>query len=189
MKATIKQYEEWVKLEEGCFSGFGRIRRAFEYAKRLGIDEKSNCQACGDFETPDCDDNLCFVCGNYKGEDVEWEYKVDLANHPDPLKIIYKDGFDAGYKSGIHADKKLDSTTPIAKGTQHINREFNSIYNIHLNLQQLEILIQATAALLLQKHNDNLHFKDFENNKKFIDEISTVRDLLLFAEEQERSGN
>jgi hypothetical protein len=59
--------------------------------------------------------------------------------------------------------------------------------NVYLKLEQLEILIESTTALLLQKHNDSLHFKDFENTKKSIEEINTVRDILFAAEEKERS--
>lgn len=61
--------------------------------------------------------------------------------------------------------------------------------NVYLKLEQLEILIESTTALLLQKHNDSLHFKDFENTKKSIEEINTVRDILFAAEEKERSRN
>ena len=61
--------------------------------------------------------------------------------------------------------------------------------NVYLKLEQLEILIESTTALLLQKHNDSLHFKDFENTKKSIEAIDTVRDLLFAAEEKERSRN
>jgi hypothetical protein len=61
--------------------------------------------------------------------------------------------------------------------------------NVYLKLKQLEILIESTTALLLQKHNDSLHFKDFENTKKSIEEINTVRDILFAAEEKERSRN
>lgn len=61
--------------------------------------------------------------------------------------------------------------------------------NVYLKLEQLEILIESTTALLLQKHNDSLHFKDFENTKKSIEEINNVRDILFAAEEKERSRN
>jgi len=61
--------------------------------------------------------------------------------------------------------------------------------NVYLKLEQLEILIESTTSLLLQKHNDSLHFKDFENTKKSIEEINTVRDILFAAEEKERSRN
>ena len=61
--------------------------------------------------------------------------------------------------------------------------------NVYLKLEQLEILIESTTALLLQKHNYSLHFKDFENTKKSIEEINTVRDILFAAEEKERSRN
>ena len=61
--------------------------------------------------------------------------------------------------------------------------------NVYLKLEQLEILIESTTALLLQKHNDSLHFKDFENTKKSIEEINAVRDILFAAEEKERSRN
>ena len=68
-------------------------------------------------------------------------------------------------------------------------KDFNNINNIYLNLEQIEILIESTTALLRQKHNDSLHFKDFENTRKSIEEIDTVRDLLFAAEEKERSRN
>ena len=68
-------------------------------------------------------------------------------------------------------------------------KDFNNINNIYLNLEQIEILIESTTALLKQKHNDSLHFKDFENTKKSIEAIDTVRDLLFAAEEKERSRN
>jgi hypothetical protein len=61
--------------------------------------------------------------------------------------------------------------------------------NVYLKLEQLEILIESTTSLLLQKHNDSLHFKDFENTKKSIEEINTVWDILFAAEEKERSRN
>ena len=61
--------------------------------------------------------------------------------------------------------------------------------NIYLNLEQIEILIESTTALLRQKHNDSLHFKDFENTRNSIEAIDTVRDLLFAAEEKERSRN
>ena len=61
--------------------------------------------------------------------------------------------------------------------------------NIYLNLEQIEILIESTTVLLKQKHNDSLHFKDFENTKKSIEAIDTVRDILFAAEEKERSRN
>ena len=68
-------------------------------------------------------------------------------------------------------------------------KDFNNINNIYLNLEQIEILIESTTALLRQKHNDSLHFKDFENTRKSIEAIDTVRDLLFTAEEKERSRN
>ena len=68
-------------------------------------------------------------------------------------------------------------------------KDFNNINNIYFNLEQIEILIESTTALLKQKHNDSLHFKDFENTKKSIEEINTVRDILFAAEEKERSRN
>ena len=68
-------------------------------------------------------------------------------------------------------------------------KEFNNINNIYFNLEQIEILIESTTALLKQKHNDSLHFKDFENTKKSIEAIDTVRDMLFAAEEKERSRN
>lgn len=68
-------------------------------------------------------------------------------------------------------------------------KDFNNINNIYLNLEQIEILIESTTALLKQKHNDSLHFKDFENTRKSIEAIDTVRDLLFAAEEKERSRN
>ena len=68
-------------------------------------------------------------------------------------------------------------------------KDFNNINNIYLNLEQIEILIESTTALLKQKHNDSLHFKDFENTKKSIEAIDTVRDLLFAEEEKERSRN
>ena len=68
-------------------------------------------------------------------------------------------------------------------------KDFNNINNIYLNLEQIEILIESTTALLRQKHNDSLHFKDFENTRKSIEAIDTVRDLLFAAEEKERSRN
>ena len=68
-------------------------------------------------------------------------------------------------------------------------KDFNNINNIYFNLEQIEILIESTTALLKQKHNDSLHFKDFENTRKSIEEIDTVRDLLFAAEEKERSRN
>lgn len=68
-------------------------------------------------------------------------------------------------------------------------KDFNNINNIYFNLEQIEILIESTTALLKQKHNDSLHFKDFENTKKSIEAIDTVRDLLFAAEEKERSRN
>ena len=68
-------------------------------------------------------------------------------------------------------------------------KEFNNINNIYFNLEQIEILIESTTALLMQKHNDSLHFKDFENTKKSIEAIDTVRDILFAAEEKERSRN
>lgn len=61
--------------------------------------------------------------------------------------------------------------------------------NLNLTLEELELLIESTTVLLTQKHNDSLHFKDFENIKKSIEEINTVRDLLFAAEEKERSRN
>ena len=68
-------------------------------------------------------------------------------------------------------------------------KDFNNINNIYFNLEQIEILIESTTVLLKQKHNDSLHFKDFENTRKSIEEIDTVRDLLFAAEEKERSRN
>jgi hypothetical protein len=68
-------------------------------------------------------------------------------------------------------------------------KDFNNINNIYFNLEQIEILIESTTALLKQKHNDSLHFKDFENTKKSIEAIDTVRDILFAAEEKERSRN
>lgn len=68
-------------------------------------------------------------------------------------------------------------------------KDFNNINNIYLNLEQIEILIESTTALLRQKHNDSLHFKDFENTRKSIEAIDSVRDLLFAAEERERSRN
>lgn len=68
-------------------------------------------------------------------------------------------------------------------------KDFNNINNIYLNLEQIEILIESTTALLRQKHNDSLHFKDFENTRKSIEAIDTVRDLLFAAEEKEKSRN
>lgn len=58
------------------------------------------------------------------------------------------------------------------------------IYNLHLNPEQLEILIKSTTLLLMQKHNDSLHFKDFENTRKSIEEINALRDILFAAEEK-----
>ena len=68
-------------------------------------------------------------------------------------------------------------------------KDFNNINNIYLNLEQIEIFIESTTALLRQNHNDSLHFKDFENTRKSIEEINTVRDILFAAEERERSRN
>ena len=68
-------------------------------------------------------------------------------------------------------------------------KDFNNINNIYLNLEQIEILIESTTVLLKQKHNDSLHFKDFENTRKSIEAIDTVRDILFAAEEKERSRN
>ena len=68
-------------------------------------------------------------------------------------------------------------------------KDFNNINNIYFNLEQIEILIESTTALLRQKHNDSLHFKDFENTRKSIEAIDTVRDLLFAAEEKEKSRN
>ena len=68
-------------------------------------------------------------------------------------------------------------------------KDFNNINNIYFNLEQIEILIESTTVLLNQKHNDSLHFKDFENTKKSIEAIDTVRDILFAAEEKERSRN
>ena len=68
-------------------------------------------------------------------------------------------------------------------------KEFNNINNIYFNLEQIEILIESTTALLKQKHNDSLHFKDFENTRKSIEAIDTVRDILFAVEEKERSRN
>lgn len=68
-------------------------------------------------------------------------------------------------------------------------KDFNNINNIYFNLEQIEILIESTTVLLKQKHNDSLHFKDFENTKKSIEAIDTVRDILFAAEEKERSRN
>ena len=68
-------------------------------------------------------------------------------------------------------------------------KDFNNINNIYLNLEQIEILIESTTVLLMQKHNDSLHFKDFENTKKSIEKINNVRDILFAAEERERSRN
>ena len=68
-------------------------------------------------------------------------------------------------------------------------KDFNNINNIYFNLEQIEILIESTTALLKQKHNDSLHFKDFENTRKSIEAIDTVRDILFAVEEKERSRN
>lgn len=68
-------------------------------------------------------------------------------------------------------------------------KDLNNINNIYLNLEQIEILIESTTALLRQKHNDSLNFKEFENTRKSIEAIDTVRDLLFAAEEKERSRN
>ena len=67
--------------------------------------------------------------------------------------------------------------------------DINNMNNMYLNLEQIEILIESTTTLLMQKHNDSLHFKGFENIKKFIEAINTVRDILFAAEEKERSRN
>lgn len=105
MKATIEQYEKWVEFEEKSFSSFGRVDRGFKYAKGLGVDEFSNCQACGDVATPDCENGDCFLCGYFKGE-----WKINMASHPDPLVIIYKDGYKAGYDKGV-----LDTLSKFSK--------------------------------------------------------------------------
>ena len=67
--------------------------------------------------------------------------------------------------------------------------DINNMNNMYLNLEQIEILIESTTTLLMQKHNDSLNFKGFENIKKFIESINTVRDILFAAEEKERSRN
>lgn len=60
MKATDKQYEKAVKLYED-----GGASAVYEYAKEIGIDEWSTCEPC-ETDTPDCEDNICLVCGSVK---------------------------------------------------------------------------------------------------------------------------
>ena len=60
---------KWNKIHrENLMASSERVGRAFEYAKSLGVDEESNCEACGDIVTPDCENNHCIVCGYFKGE-------------------------------------------------------------------------------------------------------------------------
>ena len=53
MKATPEQYKQWIEFQENNKGGFNKLSKALEYAKMLGINEKSNCKNCGDIETPD----------------------------------------------------------------------------------------------------------------------------------------
>lgn len=98
MKATPEQYKQWIEFQENNKGDFNKLSKALEYAKTLGINEKSNCKNCGDIQTPDWEDNWCFVCSHFKIETLKPKY-----NHPDPLKMIYKEGFDAGYKAGAES--------------------------------------------------------------------------------------
>ncbi len=62
MKATQTQYEQAYRIYEkhGQYA-------VYKFAQDNNIDEWSWCVPCED-NTPDCDDNVCLVCGSVKEE-------------------------------------------------------------------------------------------------------------------------
>lgn len=86
MKVSNEQYTKWNKIhKENLMASSERVSRAFEYAKSLGVDEESNCEACGDVVTPDCECNHCLVCGYFKGG-----YLTPNNYHPEICFVIIK---------------------------------------------------------------------------------------------------
>ena len=60
MKATHEQYEQAVRRYD-----IGGPSAVYRYAAEIGVDSNSYCVPC-ETDTPDCDDDCCLVCGDYK---------------------------------------------------------------------------------------------------------------------------